>query len=86
MYTTWRRPLRPIVAWRKADESDTDRPPFPSPERYSFILAMSAVGMTVAGALIMFSYIWTAERKLFYGPSTLPVELEPVDLDNFDDD
>ncbi len=48
--------------------------------------AMSAVGMTVAGGLIMFSYIWTAERKLFYGPSTLPVELEPVDLDDFDDD
>ncbi len=43
------------------------------------VLAISSVNLTILGGLIMFSYVWIAERKLFYKPSAGPMEPEPAD-------
>ena len=43
------------------------------------VLAILSVSLTILGGLIMFSYVWIAERKLFNRPYTgPPVRLEPV--------
>ena len=50
------------------------------------LLAGLAVGLTIFGSLIMFSFVWTAERRLFYRPYTgPPARLEPVDREDSDE-
>lgn len=49
------------------------------------VLATLSVNLTILGGLIMFSYVSIAERKLFK-PYTGPMELEPVDEEDFDGD
>ena len=50
------------------------------------VLAISSVNLTLLGGLIMFSYVWIAERKLFYKPYTGPMEPELADEEDSDRD